>query len=196
MTGVDINEGMLTVAAASPAWVVWRTAPAEELPFADASFDAVLSQFALMFFADRREAVHEMARVARPEGRVTVATWAELDESPGYAAMVQLLDRLLGREAADALRAPFSVGTTPQLPDAMNAAFTEIDVVRLEGVASFDSLEAWVHTDVRGWTLADTIDDDQYESLLAAAAVELAPFVGTGGRVSFAAPALVATASQ
>jgi SAM-dependent methyltransferase len=41
------------------------TAPAEELPFADASFDAVACRIAAHHFADVQQAVREMARVAR-----------------------------------------------------------------------------------------------------------------------------------
>ena len=57
------------------------------------------------------------------------------------------------------------------------------------------SIEAWVHTDVRGWTLADMIDDDQHASLLAAAKAELSGFVDCDGHVSFPAPALIATST-
>ncbi len=64
-----------------------------------------------------------------------------------------------------------------------------------DGVARFESLEAWIHTDVRGWTLADMIDHKQYEQLVAAARQDLAQFVGGDGRVRFAAPALIATDS-
>jgi ubiquinone/menaquinone biosynthesis C-methylase UbiE len=39
---------------------------AESLPFPDRSFDAVVSQCALMFFGDRREALREMLRVLAP----------------------------------------------------------------------------------------------------------------------------------
>lgn len=191
VVGVDINPGMLDVAGRAPETVSWRNAPAESLPFDDDNFDRVLSQFALMFFADQRGAISEMARVARPGGSVSIATWAEIDTSPGYAAMVQLLDRLFGADAADALRAPFTVGTEQQLLALAAEALPNASVRTLDGTATFDSIDAWVHTDVRGWTLADMIDDEQYDELLEAARVDLAPYVGSDGGVAFAAPALV-----
>ena len=43
--------------------IEWRQADAASLPFADGSFDAVLSQMALMFLPDRPAAIGEMARV-------------------------------------------------------------------------------------------------------------------------------------
>lgn len=133
--GVDLNEGMLDVARALAPDLVWTRGPAEGLPVPTASQDRVLSQFALMFFADQAVAVQEMARVLRPGGRVCVATWAEVATSPGYAAMVDLLRRLFGDEPADALLAPFSLGTCEQLRQIMATAFPEVTVRRIEGVA-------------------------------------------------------------
>ena len=64
----------------------------------------------------------------------------------------------------------------------------------MDGTARFPSIEAWVHTDVKGWTLADMIDDAQYEALLRAALTELKSFQQSNGRVAFTAPAHVVSA--
>ncbi|HEX2153222.1 MAG TPA: methyltransferase domain-containing protein [Acidimicrobiia bacterium] len=193
VVGVDPNEGMLAVAQRTPR-VEWRTGVAEDLPFADASFDAVVSQFAMMFFDDRERAVREMERVLRPGGRVAIATWASLTDTPGYAAVVDLLDRLLGKEAGDALRAPYNMGDTSELERLMSPVFVDVAVTQHEGTARFDSIESWVHTDIRGWTLSD-ISDEDYERLMTAAEDELASFTDDAGKVTFPAPALIATAS-
>jgi hypothetical protein len=137
-----------------------------------------------------------MARVLRPGGRVCVATWAEVDTSPGYAAMVALLRRLFGDEPAEALLAPFSVGTAERLRHALATAFPDVKVRRVEGVARFPSLDDWVLTDVRAWTLRDMIDDAQLERLQGEARHALAGFCGEGGAVTFSAPALVASARR
>jgi SAM-dependent methyltransferase len=52
-----------------------RVAPAEELPFADGTFDVVLSQLVLNFLADAPGSVAGMRRVARPGGTVAACTW-------------------------------------------------------------------------------------------------------------------------
>jgi hypothetical protein len=52
--------------------------------------------------------------------------------------------------------------------------------------AHFPSLEAWVQTDVKGWTLGDMIDDGQYQTLLKAAEL-------SDGTVAFNSPAHIAT---
>ena len=55
--------------------VVFQTADAEALPFADASFDAVLSTFGVMFTPDHAKAASELARVCRSGGRIGLANW-------------------------------------------------------------------------------------------------------------------------
>ncbi len=67
---------------------------------------------------------------------------------------------------------------------------------RLHGRARFPSIDAWVATDVRAWTLRDLIDDKQFDQLLAAAGTRLRAFTDASGAVDFAAPALVATARR
>ena len=55
--------------------VTFQVADAEALPFADASFDAVLSTFGVMFAPDHPRAAREMLRVVRPGGRIGLANW-------------------------------------------------------------------------------------------------------------------------
>lgn len=195
VTGVDINDGMLAVARRASETVTWKHGSAEELPFPDRSFDRVVSQFALMFFADQVAGVEEMARVTRPGGGVTIATWASIDQSPGYAAMVNLLQQLFGDEAAAALQAPFTLGTEEKLGAVIDKTLPDATITHHDGQARFDSLEAWIHTDVRGWTLTDMISDEQHAELLAAAKTKLAGFVDGNGKVRFPAPALIASAT-
>jgi ubiquinone/menaquinone biosynthesis C-methylase UbiE len=196
VTGLDLNDGMLAVAAGLRPDITWVAGRAESMPFSNESFDHVFCQVGLMFFADRRAAVDEMVRVARRGGSISIATWAGLEETPGYAAMVELLHELFGREAADALTAPFTIGTPAALTDVLAGTVERVEVRRLEGRARFPSIDAWVATDVRAWTLRDLIDDAQFNELLAAARSRLRAFTHASGAVEFAAPALVATARR
>ncbi len=190
VTGVDRNSDMLSVARKASPDIDWHEGMGEALPFEDGSFDAVVCQFGVMFFEDRAAAIREMHRVLKPGGRLAVAVWAALETSPGYAAMVALLERLFGSEPADALRAPFNMGDRTVLEGL--ATGVPLDDVRIEthgGTARFVSIDAWVTTDVRGWTLADMIDDAQFDLLLSEARQALAEFVALDGTVAFAAPA-------
>lgn len=193
VVGVDPNEGMLAVAQRSDREVDWRSASAESLPFVDDCFDHAVSQFAAMFFADRETAFHEMARVTAVGGTVTVATWAALDRTPGYHAMVRLIEDELGHVAADALRAPFVLGDIDDLETLLAPLGDDIRLDTLPVTARFASIDDWVHTDIRGWTLADLVDDGAEAAVVARAQRELSAFVAPDGSVTFPAPALIGT---
>ena len=197
VTGLDRNEGMLAVARREAPGIEWRAGRAEALPFLDGAFDAVVSQFGLMFFEDRVAALREIWRVLRPGGRMAVAVWDALDNIPGYAAMVVLLRRLFGDRIANELRAPFLLGD----PETLRAQFVQADIpdvaIRtVDGTACYPSIESWVHVDVKGWTLADLIDKGQYRTLLREAERELNAYVRNDGTVAFRAPAHIVTATK
>jgi ubiquinone/menaquinone biosynthesis C-methylase UbiE len=195
VTGLDRNEGMLAVARRRAPAIEWRQGRAESLPFAERAFDAVVSQFGLMFFEDRSAALKEMWRVLRPGGRLAVAAWDAIEHSPGYADMTKLLQRLFGERIADELRAPFALGDPGIFRSLFaTAGIANVEIRTLDGTARFPSLESWVHTDVKGWTLADLIDDTQYRTLLRQAAEGLQRYVQPDGTVAFSAPAHIATA--
>lgn len=62
-------------AAAERLPVLFREADAEKLPFADDSFDVVMSTFGVMFTPDQQQAATEMLRVCRPGGKIGLANW-------------------------------------------------------------------------------------------------------------------------
>jgi ubiquinone/menaquinone biosynthesis C-methylase UbiE len=195
--GLDVNDGMLAVARRKAPQLDWRSGRAEALPFEPDSFDAVVSQFGLMFFEDRRAALAEMMRVLRRDGRLAVAVWDSLDRTPGYAAVTRLLQKLFGDRAADALRAPFVLGD----PSALRSLFAtagvpNATVTTVKGTARFPSIKAWMYTDVKGWTLADMIDEAQFARLLEEAEKALRPFLAADGTVAFEAPAHIITATK
>jgi ubiquinone/menaquinone biosynthesis C-methylase UbiE len=55
--------------------IMFQAADAEALPFADASFDAVVSTFGLMFTPDQAKSAQETLRVCRSGGRIGLANW-------------------------------------------------------------------------------------------------------------------------
>ena len=55
--------------------MTFQEADAENLPFADASFDVVLSTFGVMFAPDQARAASELMRVCRPGGKIGLANW-------------------------------------------------------------------------------------------------------------------------
>lgn len=69
-----LNHGKVR-AEAEGLEVSYRIADAENLPFKDGEFDAVVSTFGVMFAPNQHQAAAEMARVCRPGGKIGMANW-------------------------------------------------------------------------------------------------------------------------
>jgi SAM-dependent methyltransferase len=105
--------------------VVFEVADAEALPYADASFDAVLSTFGVMFAPDHAAAASEMARVCRPGGRIALANWTP-------EGFIGQLFRTLGRHLPPpaGVQPPALWGTESHLQALFGSAAGSIDVQR------------------------------------------------------------------
>lgn len=75
VVGVDVTPELLDAARTANADVAWRLADAQELPFADGEFDAVLSCVGAVFAPDQRATAAELARVCRPGGTIGMVNW-------------------------------------------------------------------------------------------------------------------------
>ena len=85
----------------------WNDGAAERLPFPDASFDVVLSQYAHMFTAEPEAATREMLRVLKPGGRIAFAAWTPEGLAP---RLMGLSFRYLPPMADAAPPSPFEWG--------------------------------------------------------------------------------------
>jgi SAM-dependent methyltransferase len=186
---------MLAVATRIAPQIEWCQGKAEALPFGSDQFDAVVSQFGLMFFENRVVALQEMLRVLRPGGYLVIAVWDSLKNTPGYAAMVDLLQRLFGAQIAHALRAPYVLGDQKKLQSlfAQAGLSKPVTITTYQGTARFPSLESWIYTEIKGWVLADLLDDAQFELLRREAKQALSPYASASGRITFNAPAHIAS---
>jgi SAM-dependent methyltransferase len=80
VSAVDPSEPFVAAARERNPEVTVERAAAEDLPFADASFDAALAQLVVHFMADPVAGLREMARVTREDGVVAACVW---DHAPG-----------------------------------------------------------------------------------------------------------------
>lgn len=190
--GLDRNAAMLSVARKSTPRAEYFEGMAEAVPFEDGSFDAVVSQFGLMFFENRLNGLAEMGRVARPGGHIAVAVWAGFDEAPGFRELAAVFDEALGTDAGDSLRVPFSMGNNDALVAlAKEAELTDASTVRVPGKARFPSIAEFVTTEVRGWALSDSVDDAALSELISHVEARLESHVVDEGRFEFPCAAVV-----
>jgi SAM-dependent methyltransferase len=90
--------------------ITFREADAEALPFADASFDVVVSTYGVMFTPRQEQAAAEMLRVCRPGGKIGLANWTP-------AGFIGQVFKMLGRYVAPpaGVKSPILWGTREHL---------------------------------------------------------------------------------
>lgn len=199
IVGIDPAEGMLAVARQSQPVVEWLNGVAESLPASDESIDILVSQFGLMFFEDRHEALREALRVLRPGGRLAIAVWDTLEQNPAYADEANLVERLAGVPAANAIRAPFVLGNRVELQSLFeNAGVESVNITTRKGGARFPSVRAMVEADLRGWLplLGINLAEELIETILQEAERVLAPYVASDGSASFETSAHIVTGTR
>ncbi|MBV9004526.1 MAG: methyltransferase domain-containing protein [Solirubrobacterales bacterium] len=94
--GVDAAEGMVAVARARYPEIEFRRADAERLPFADASFDAVVAGFVINHLPRPEGALAEFVRVLRPGGRVAVTVWDRPERMRLLGVLAEAVERTEG----------------------------------------------------------------------------------------------------
>ncbi len=79
----------------------FRVCSADSLPFADNSFDVIVSRLGVMFFPDSLAAMREMLRVTKPGGNLAFAVWHKSELNPFCYLVSNILDRHVESPAAD-----------------------------------------------------------------------------------------------
>lgn len=177
VTGLDLNPAMLTVAQRIRPDLDWDLGDVAALPYADESFDAVLSQMALMFVPDVPGALRELRRVTRAGGGVGILVPAALDAQPAYQVFVDVATRHAGTEAAALLGAYWRCGDLAQLTaDLAAAGLTAIASDTRSRPARFQSVADFVEIEVGGTPLAERIDRRTIGRIVEDCTTEMAPW--------------------
>ena len=159
VVGADFSERMLELATEKAAErgvpdVTFEWADALELPYSDASFDAVTVGFGVRNLADLDAGVGEMARVLRPGGRLVVLEITQPTRPPLSTFFSLWFDRLvplLGRFAGDPEAysyLPESVRNFPP-PEGLAAIMDRAGLERIRYTILAGGIIA-IHSGVRG----------------------------------------------
>ncbi|WP_298352727.1 class I SAM-dependent methyltransferase [Rhodoblastus sp.] len=126
-------------AAADGFSIDFREADAEALPFADQSFDVVLSTFGVMFTPDQEKAAAELARVCRRGGKIGLACWTP----EGFIGqMLKTLGR--HRPPPAGVESPVLWGTKERLARLFGASAASVDITLRNYVFRYRSAEHFV----------------------------------------------------
>jgi SAM-dependent methyltransferase len=144
VTGADIADVMLDYARSAAAKqdldIEYRQADAESLPFADRSFDSVISTFGVMFVGKPEAAAAELARVVRPGGRVVLATWKH---DSNIFEMFGVLKKFMPPPPQPPPPSPFAWGKYERLNELLGANF-ELEFEEGDSVYRYASgKQAW-----------------------------------------------------
>ena len=197
VTGLDANPGMLAVAQRILPTVHFELGNAAALPFGDGAFNTVVSQFALMLFEDRQQALAEMWRVLAPTGQLTVAVFDGLRNNQAYGKIADVYEKHVGPEIANALRYPFSMGDVNELKLLfMEAGTTGIDLKTANAKTSFSSATHLARSDIEGWFpfAGFAVSAAAANAVIADLATAFSAETAVDGSISFDAYAHIVTA--
>lgn len=156
VVGVDLSPAQVARAADRYPTLGFRVADASDLPFGDAAFDRVISNFGTPHFADPARFLREAFRLLRPGGRLAFTQWVDPDagRQPAPLCFAARADERAD-ERVDAYHAPvpvfFGLGDHRHCRAALGAAgFTAIMIVELRTVSRVASADAMLDAVMEG----------------------------------------------
>ncbi len=143
-TVTDLNQPMLDHAANKQGpdnRITWRQADALALPFDDASFDAVVCQFGVMFFPDRVAGYAEARRVLEPSGKFLFSVWDHIDANEFADIVTEAAASAFPDDPPRFLaRTPHGYHDVELIRDELDkAGFSQVSITTLEETSSAPS---------------------------------------------------------
>jgi hypothetical protein len=117
------------------------------------------------------------------------------DQMVAARAYEELLERLAGQPAADAVRAPFALGDARQLAALFEAAGASVELTTRTGTARFPSIRSMVEADLRGWlpVMGIVLEEEHMARILQEAERARGRYVNGDGQIVFDAPGHIIT---
>ncbi len=119
--------------------IKFQDADAENLPFRDGSFDAVMSTFGVMFTPDQEKSASELARVCKPGGKIGLANWTP-------ESFIGQLFKTIGKYVppAPGVKSPALWGTKARLDELFGKAARAIHATQREFTFRYRSPAHWI----------------------------------------------------
>ncbi len=165
----ELLEGAAARAAAEGLPLTTEVADAENLPYDDASFDAVVSTFGVMFVPNPQRAAEEMLRVCRPGGRIGLANWTP-------EGFIGQMFKIVGAHVAPpaGVPSPLQWGTEDRLAELLGSG-ARVEVTRKHFVFRYQSAQHFFDTFItyygpthKAWGALDEAGRESFRSQLTA----------------------------
>ena len=159
----DLNQPMLDYAASRQGpddRIAWQQANALELPFGDASFDAVCCQFGAMFFPDRVAGYAEARRVLRPGGSFLFNVWDRIEDNSFAETVTDAVAPLFPHDPPRFLaRTPHGYHDVALIGDEVRSAgFSKVTIMTIEEVSRATSPDRAATAFCQGTPLRNEIE--------------------------------------
>lgn len=193
-TGIDFSESMLREARRRYPEIEFRIANAESLPFDDAEFDAVVSNFVLHHVARPEKVLGEARRVLRDGGKIAMTVWSDRSKLEGFGLFLAAIEEHANPEELP--HGPlFGVADFSTLDNMLRTAglndtsVTNLDVTwRIASINAFlEVFSAWAGMDAYPQTVREAIERSVRER-----AAALAP----DGNLTLSNPAILLCGSK
>lgn len=161
LVATDLSEDMIAIGrehVGGDPRLEWHPADAQALPFPDASFDAVVCQFGVMFFPDKALAMREAKRVLKPSGTLLLNAWDGIAQNGFARLMDETLAVLFPTNTPTFVNVPFGYSDPSVMRSVLEqAGFSDVQVRHVDQVAVSESAERFARGFVFGTPLIGEI---------------------------------------